>query len=68
MRYTKAVIISSAAELRGLHAGQWIVMDGVKGRFMGLGEATVYVAWGDAAKKRFKKFAEGFKANARTKH
>lgn len=68
MRYTKAVTISSAAELRGLHAGQWIIMDGTRGRFMGFTANSVYVAWGTTATKRFKKFAAVFKANAATKH
>lgn len=65
MRYTATVKISRASELKGLHAGQWISMDGARGRFMGIGDGgSVWVAWGSTATKRFAKFASAYKKNA----
>ena len=63
MRYQKAIHFTAARELVGLHAGQWVIMDGVQlGRFMGFKNGTVWIAWAGTAKKRFKKFAEAYRA------
>ena len=64
MRYQATVSISDTshdgiAALR-MHPGQWVDYDGSQGRFMGLRNGCVWIAWAGTARKRFATFALAF--------
>lgn len=61
MHYIPKVIVKRPQQLRGLQPGQWIEYEGSTGRFMGRGNATVWIAWGGTARKRFAQFAAAFR-------
>ena len=60
MRYRSTICTATPELLNYLHPGQWIDYDGVKGRYMGRRNGTVWIAWGKTAKcrDRFRVFAD----------
>lgn len=66
MKFAKTVTVATAADLEArmntLQRGQWIDLDGARGRVVGAG-ATVWIAWGKAASNPwlFRKSVAGFK-------
>jgi hypothetical protein len=66
MKFTRTITVTNAAELESLmpslQRGQWITLDGARGRVVGTGN-TVWIAWGKAASNPwlFRKSVAGFK-------
>lgn len=59
--YLPTISTTAPETLDNLQPGQWIEYNGVKGRYMGRRNGSVWIAWGATARKRFGAFADAYK-------
>lgn len=63
MRYRPTIATNDPHNLAlfgRLQPGQWIAYGSARGRFMGVRNGTVWIAWAATARKRFADFAAAF--------
>jgi hypothetical protein len=61
-RYAPA-ICTDKPETISAQPGQWVNVNGAKGRYMGRRNGCIWIAWGTTATQRFPRFAAIFHGN-----
>jgi hypothetical protein len=63
MMYFPTIKTAFPRRLTGLATGQWIDFQGARGRYVGRGKKTIWIAWGKVAcdPKLFKIYCDAFK-------